>query len=402
MFTFVKYVMFSFVNMKNMQLKELFQEDFYSAIKMQEVTGRYVTNKDLEKVKSYFGDKIDFQEIGRSVKGKSVYMTRVGKGKIKVLAWSQMHGNEATTTKAVFDLLNTFINESGNKVISSILDSCSIFIIPILNPDGAEAYTRINANSVDLNRDLQQLSQPESRILMQQYQAIKPEFCLNLHDQRTIFSAGSRPEPATLSFLTPSKDPERSIDDSRRQSMCLIAGMAEDLQNELQGRIGRYDDAFNINCAGDTFQNLNIPTVLFEAGHFPEDYEREETRKYVFKALLSCLYQIAHLQPDTSGEESYFDIPENQKLFNDVIIRNARIGNENSEISIQFREVLGEKGIEFLPMVEKREKRISNYGHREIDAKGLEVSLPDGSEISENVVVNKIVINNRELEVKYR
>ncbi|GAA4322867.1 DUF2817 domain-containing protein [Gramella aestuarii] len=394
--------MFSFVNMKNMQLKELFQEDFYSAIKMQEVTGRYVTNKDLEKVKSYFGDKIDFQEIGRSVKGKSVYMTRVGKGKIKVLAWSQMHGNEATTTKAVFDLLNTFINESGNKVISSILDSCSIFIIPILNPDGAEAYTRINANSVDLNRDLQQLSQPESRILMQQYQAIKPEFCLNLHDQRTIFSAGSRPEPATLSFLTPSKDPERSIDDSRRQSMCLIAGMAEDLQNELQGRIGRYDDAFNINCAGDTFQNLNIPTVLFEAGHFPEDYEREETRKYVFKALLSCLYQIAHLQPDTSGEESYFDIPENQKLFNDVIIRNARIGNENSEISIQFREVLGEKGIEFLPMVEKREKRISNYGHREIDAKGLEVSLPDGSEISENVVVNKIVINNRELEVKYR
>ncbi|WP_238388471.1 M14 family zinc carboxypeptidase [Christiangramia aestuarii] len=385
-----------------MQLKELFQEDFYSAIKMQEVTGRYVTNKDLEKVKSYFGDKIDFQEIGRSVKGKSVYMTRVGKGKIKVLAWSQMHGNEATTTKAVFDLLNTFINESGNKVISSILDSCSIFIIPILNPDGAEAYTRINANSVDLNRDLQQLSQPESRILMQQYQAIKPEFCLNLHDQRTIFSAGSRPEPATLSFLTPSKDPERSIDDSRRQSMCLIAGMAEDLQNELQGRIGRYDDAFNINCAGDTFQNLNIPTVLFEAGHFPEDYEREETRKYVFKALLSCLYQIAHLQPDTSGEESYFDIPENQKLFNDVIIRNARIGNENSEISIQFREVLGEKGIEFLPMVEKREKRISNYGHREIDAKGLEVSLPDGSEISENVVVNKIVINNRELEVKYR
>ena len=388
--------------MMNKALKDLFQEDFYSAIKLNEVEGRYVTNKDLEKVEFKFQDRINFQEIGKSVNGKSIKMTKLGNGEIKVLAWSQMHGNESTTTKAVFDLLNTFLSKQDHKIVSSILDRCSIYIIPILNPDGAEAYTRVNANAVDLNRDLQDLSQPESKILMQQYNAVNPDFCLNLHDQRTIFSTGNKPEPATLSFLTPSKDPERSIDDSRRKSMSLIAGMATDLKRDLEFRIGRYDDAFNINCAGDTFQNLNTPTVLFEAGHFPGDYEREETRKYVFKALLSCLYQITHVQPDVSGEKGYFDIPENQKLFNDVVVRNAKIKGEKKEVSIQFKESLGENGVEFIPVVDKIKDKISNFGHREIDAKGLEVSLPDMSEIRENVIVNKIVINNTELEVKYR
>jgi murein tripeptide amidase MpaA len=35
----------------------------------------------------------------------------------------------------------------------------------MLNPDGAKTYTRENANKVDLNRDSQDLTQPESKIL---------------------------------------------------------------------------------------------------------------------------------------------------------------------------------------------------------------------------------------------
>ena len=46
-----------------------------------------------------------------------------------------------------------------------ILKACTLYIIPILNPDGAKAYTRLNANEVDLNRDAQDLSQPESKVL---------------------------------------------------------------------------------------------------------------------------------------------------------------------------------------------------------------------------------------------
>lgn len=44
--------------------------------------------------------------------------------------------------------------------------------------------------------------------------------------------------------------------------MSLIAGIVKDLKDELGERIGRYDDGFNINCAGDTFQSLGTPTIL--------------------------------------------------------------------------------------------------------------------------------------------
>ena len=388
--------------MKNQVLKDLFREEFYSQVKFEKITGRYITNEDLKLFLNELDDQFEVQEIGSSVQERTIRLISFGQGEIKVLAWSQMHGNEGTTTRAVFDLLNAIRLFSGQEVFSGLLKRCRFYFIPILNPDGAKAYTRVNANEVDLNRDMQALSQPESQVLMKQFHLIKPDYCLNLHDQRTIFTTGNKAQPATLSFLTPSMDKERSVDDSRRQSMSLVAGMAQDLSEELSQKIGRYDDGFNLNCAGDTFQNLSIPTVLFEAGHYPGDYAREETRKYVFKALLSCLYQIAVVQPELTGEEAYFDIPENQKLFNDIVIRNAKINGEPKEVAIQFREELSGGEVIFVPEVNKVDLEIVNFGLQEIDAKGGEVSLLDGSEVIENVIVNKIIINGKELELKSR
>ncbi len=48
----------------------------------------------------------------------------------------------------------------------------------MLNPDGAEKWTRTNANDVDLNRDSQNLTQPESQILRKCIEDFKPDLCL--------------------------------------------------------------------------------------------------------------------------------------------------------------------------------------------------------------------------------
>ncbi|TBW29091.1 M14 metallopeptidase family protein [Gramella sp. KN1008] len=402
MFTFVKHGMFSFVNMKNDVLKELFLDSFYREVKFEKITGRYVSPSHLDIVLKEFENYFELTEIGRSVENRPVFMYKLGKGKRKVLAWSQMHGNESTTTKAVIDLLKAFNIRGLHPILAEILESCSLYFIPMLNPDGARAYTRVNANSVDLNRDMQDLSQPESRILKEQFEKIQPDFCLNLHDQRTIFSAGPYARPATLSFLTPSKDPERSIDEARKISMGLIAGIAEDLSEQLPGQIGRYDDAFNINCAGDTFQHLSAPTILFEAGHYKEDYEREEVRKYVFRSLVSCLYQISTNESLSQDYKSYFEIPENQKLFNDVVIREVELDGEICEVGIQFKEILRDSRIEFEPVVENTGMKIEKFGHREIKGNKQKISLPDGRKLVENVVVNKILLNTAEIQVKSR
>ena len=372
----------------------------YNSFKNKELFGRYICLSDIENLLHNLGEEFSLKEIGTSVLGKPIHSIQFGKGAIKIMAWSQMHGNEATTTKAVFDLFNYISIYNKEPFVQKILNNCSICILPMLNPDGAEAYTRVNANNIDLNRDAQNLREPESRVLKQVFDNFKPDFCLNLHDQRTIFSAGNSANPAVLSFLTPSMDRDRKIYPSRIKSMQLIAKIAEDLSELLPGRIGRYDDAFNINCTGDTFQSTQTPTILFEAGHFPKDYEREETRKYVFLALISVLKSISDASFEDVNHYKYQEIPENEKLFHDIILREADTENGVVDVAIQYKEVLKDGKLVFLPQIEKIAFKIEKFAHKEIHCEKKKVAINNKSKLTENVIVNKIVLNGVELALK--
>ncbi len=340
--------------------------DLQKEIKVTEVQGRYVTNAAvfpfLNNLKS---SKFVVENIGESVLGKTIKDVTFGSGNHKILMWSQMHGNESTTTKAVLDFLS-FISEDSD-LANSILKNCTIKIIPILNPDGAEAYTRINANEVDLNRDAQKRTQPESKVLRSVYEQFKPDYCFNLHDQRTIFNVGATSKPATVSFLAPAHDEKRTISPTRGQSMQLIVAMNKELQQYIPGQIGRYDDGFNANCVGDTFQMLNKPTILFESGHFPDDYQREKTRALIFCAILRAVNVISLQSINDYDQKEYFEIPENGKLFYDILINDAEIINKSlpkdSKLGVLYKETLVEGELAFVPTVEILEKNSGFYGH---------------------------------------
>src|SRR5690606_34663806 len=113
---------------------------------------------------------------------------------------------------------------------------------------------------------------------------------------------------------------------------------------------GRFDDGFNINCIGDTVQNMEIPTVLIEAGHYPNDYQREETRKFVFMSLLSALYNFSNDNSDAKYLE-YFNIPDNLIFFFDFFYRNVKFNYDNKQIitnfAVQFSERVGNDQILF-------------------------------------------------------
>uniref|UniRef100_UPI00404B5F06 M14 family zinc carboxypeptidase n=1 Tax=Gelidibacter sp. TaxID=2018083 RepID=UPI00404B5F06 len=353
----------------------------------------------LEKHQPYFNIEI----IGTSVLGEPISVIQIGSGSTKILMWSQMHGNESTTTKAIFDLCNVFAYENDSQ-IQLILKQCTIVIIPMLNPDGAKAYTRVNANDVDLNRDAQDISQPESRVLRDFFNKLQPHFCFNLHGQRTIFSAGNTNKSATVSFLAPAQDENCTITETRKKAMEIITVMNKNLQQQIPNQVGIYDDAFNINCVGDTFQSLNVPTILFEAGHFADDYPREKVREYIFQSLIIAIDYIANNTVTGEKFERYLQIPQNAKCFYDIIIRNARLETEVCEqitdIAIQYQERLVDNRIEFIPVVEQISKLETFFGHREIDAKSQNVVLED---FDENKVVNEIVfvlINNEKIALK--
>ena len=382
--------------MKLQQIQSLFSDH-----KETSLFGRYITNNHIKPLLEKLKDKLVIEIIGTSVLGDSIYGLKIGRGKKRILMWSQMHGNESTTTKAIFDLLNTLLDKNSN--LDSILGTCTLYIIPILNPDGAKAYTRLNANEVDLNRDAQGLSQPESSALRTIFNSFNPHFCFNLHGQRTIFSAGNTNNPATISFLAPAQDEVCTITANRKAAMEVIGVMNKTLQDVIPNQVGVYDDAFNLNCVGDTFQNQNVPTILFEAGHYKDDYEREFTRELIYVSYLSSLNYIT--QNEITGEDykSYFKIPENGKCFYDVIIRNAKINmSENdalTDIGFLFQEKLINAKIEFIPKVIKIENLNGIYGHREFDAKGFEVFEISGQTIKVNYENVFVILNNEKISL---
>lgn len=354
-----------------MNLEELFNQN-----KEQSIEGRYLT---VEHIKPLL-DKINIHNqvkiIGKSVLGKPIYSYEVGSGKTRIYLWSQMHGNESTTTKALFDFINVL--NSGSEFAQKMLKTFTFYCIPILNPDGAALYTRVNANEIDLNRDSQSLTQPESKVLREVFEAFKPDYCFNLHDQRTIFGAGETGKPATVSFLAPSYNEEREINENRLKAINLIAAINDELQKYIPGQIGRFDDSFNINCIGDTFQFLGVPTILFEAGHFQNDYSREITRKFIFFSLITSFKTLVENDIVNNRITDYLNISQNKVVFYDFMYKNIKINYDGIEIITnfvaQYKEELIDSKIQFNAYIVEVGELENYFGHYEYDAKGAEYS----------------------------
>ncbi|RSK38589.1 M14 family metallopeptidase [Mangrovimonas spongiae] len=366
------------------------------------LSGRYINNQHLVSLITNYKNVYKVEEIGASVLGESINAIFLGQGSKRIFMWSQMHGNESTTTKAIFDLLNLF-NAPSNKTVEQLLNTCTIAIIPILNPDGAKQYTRVNANNVDLNRDAKNLSQPESKILRSFFDDFKPDFCFNLHGQRTIFSAGKANKSATVSFLAPSEDEERTVTTTRKKAMEVIVAMNKDLQKIIPNQVGIYDDTFNINCVGDMFQSLGCPTVLFEAGHYTNDYEREVTRALIFRALVTAIKHISKNEISGAHFKDYFNIPNNEKLFYDIIIRNATLNKADAkkgDIAIQYQERLESGNIKFIPKIEKISNLNNFYGHLEYNANNNVVLTEENEPVKVGFENDFVIINNEKYALK--
>jgi Zinc carboxypeptidase len=348
----------------------------FDHFKEQSISGRYITNKHIEPILENLKTNFEVSVIGKSVKNKPIYSVKIGDGKTKVFMWSQMHGNESTTTKALFDLFN-FLQSDTNEA-KEFKKNFTLLCIPIANPDGAEAYTRVNSNNIDLNRDSVDLSQPESKLLRRIFDNFKPDFCFNLHDQRTIFAAGNTQNPATVSFLAPSYNEATEYNVTRLKAVRVIVAMNSVLQNYIPNQIGRFDDEFNENCIGDSFQKLGVPTILFEAGHFPNDYLREETRKYIFISYLSSLKHISEnvIVGEILGD--YLDIPQNKSIFYDFVYRNFKFNENSSKIITNFaahyKEILVDETIVFEACIVEVGNSLTNYGHFEYDGDSGEYS----------------------------
>lgn len=346
-------------------------EQWYSKNYQDKLSGLRILFEDIEPLINKLSSEFNKKILGESTNGIPIYKISIGSGSKRILIWSQMHGNESTGTKAVFDLFE-FLSSSSelSDVRNNILKNCTLLFIPMLNPDGAILYTRENADGIDLNRDAVTLKAKESCLLRYLLDVFKPHFCFNLHDQRTIFNVEGTKNPATISFLAPSEEVTRKITKGRTETMSVIVAMNNMLQECIPNHVGRYTDEYYPTATGDNFQKLGYNTILIEAGHFYDDYERTQTRKYNFFALLQGIHFLS-IADDYKKYNSYFDIPENDKKHFDIIYRNGEF-IENSvteikDIGIIFKYKVVDNLLVRYESIELIGNLDSHYAYTEID-----------------------------------
>lgn len=315
--------------------------------------------------------------ISESVDKRSIHHLVAGKGKIKVLLWSQMHGDEATATMALFDLFNFLsADDQFNPLRNKLLTQLELHFVPMLNPDGAQIWTRRNSMNIDLNRDAKNLATPEAKALMSLGKQLKPDFGFNLHDQSTLYAAGKNTKnPATISFLAPAYNTAKEMNNTRTKAVQLIASINKAIQTKIPGQVAKYNDTHDSTCFGDTFQGMGISTILIESGGYQDDPDKQFIRKINFYGLITALDAIASQAYLNEEVESYWALPNNSRNLHDVIIRKVNMQNASVDLGINRNQRLS---ADFMTMnyngsLVRIAGLDSTYAYQEIDANGLNI-----------------------------
>jgi hypothetical protein len=288
------------------------------AAKMAELAARYPSEVALERV-------------GESIQGRPIQMLRVGRGERRVLLWSQMHGDEPSATPALLDLVDYLLTHRVDPDASAVLGRLELVLVPMLNPDGAEAYTRENAQAIDVNRDALNLTTPEGRLLKDLRDRYQPVLGFNLHDQNRRRTAGHSGVLSTNALLAVAGDAQQTLTPGRLLAQRASVAIADALGRFLPGGLARWDDEFNPRAFGDNLTAWGTPVVLIESGGLPPGRPFTDLTRLNFVAILTALRDLA--RDDFAGWDAarYAEIPENVLGdWVDVLVRGGEIRQPGS------------------------------------------------------------------------
>ncbi len=268
-------------------------------------------------------------QVGSSLEGREIWDVTFGTGATTVLMWSQMHGDEATATSTLIDLYAWIGRHAAEPAVRQLLAALTVHTVPMLNPDGAERWQRRNAQGLDLNRDALLLQGPESQLLKGLRDRLEPAVGFNLHNQNWRTSVGDPPQAAAISLLSVAGDEARTMTPGRVLTKKLGAVIRDALEPWAAGRMGRYDDSFEVRAFGDNLTKWGTPVLLIETGPWPAVDPDPMLVKLNFIALVTALQALADGGPggalDRADPARYDSLPENDSRLLHTIIRNVTI-----------------------------------------------------------------------------
>jgi hypothetical protein len=386
-------ILFTMISLSNTYTQDLGKilHDSHDAFKEKTITkrrfGYQVLKNRIEELKK--NSVFEVSLATKSTEGRDIYLIKCGTGKTKVLLWSQMHGDEPTATMALADIFNFLENkkDSAKREINPVLDNlreellkkCTFYFVPMLNPDGAEAWTRFTSLGIDMNRDAVALQTPEGRLLKQLVFDLNPDFAFNLHDKNRRYSAGQSGNLATISFLATAFNEEQEINSTRKRAMQVIVGMNQAVKTYIPNAVGRWFSDYEPRAFGDNIQKWGSTLILVESGGYKNDPEKQYIRKLNFVALLTGLQMVASKSYKKQGIKEYEQLPVNSKAIYDLIIRNVTIKKGETtfkaDIAINRNErpVTGKDYFTTSSIIEEIGDMSVFFGTDEIDGTDMEI-----------------------------
>jgi Zinc carboxypeptidase len=266
-----------------------------------------------------------FERVGESLEHRSINMMTVGTGPFRVMLWSQMHGDEPTATAALFDVFDYFQRHRTDPAVQRILSALTLYIVPMLNPDGAERFQRRNAQHIDVNRDALSLQTPEGRLLKLLRDRFEPKLGFNLHNQSWSTTVGDPPKPASISLLSVAYDKPQSENAGRKLSKKVCAVIRDALEPFASGQIGRYEEDFEVRAFGDNLTLWGTPVVLIETGPFPAAAPDPFLVRLNFVAIVSALDALATGAVAKADPKRYESLPVNESKGFYILVKNATV-----------------------------------------------------------------------------
>ncbi len=299
------------------------------------------------------------QKIGESYEKRPIHEIQFGEGPIKIIAWSQMHGDEATATMALCDIFR-FLNSDlpEHKKIWEILhQNCTIHFIPLLNSDGAARWTRETALGIDMNRDALHHYSPEAKLLSDWADQIKPDFAFNLHDQNRLYSVGNSAHQTHIAFLATTGDDAGTWTESRKRAGQLANRLTRLTQAKIPNKVAKWSDEFNPRAFGDNFQKRGYGLLLVESGGAGWDLEKQSLRRLHVSILIDAFYSIATGTYQQEKLDTYEALETNERQIFDIKLSNAPLdllGNVRADIGINLVEkAIGEELITYAWCIEE-------------------------------------------------
>ena len=124
---------------------------------------------------------VTVDSAGQSGEGRELLYATIGEGEDVFWLQARIHGNELHSTEAALQVLKYLTG--GSQDAKLIRENLTVVVIPMYNPDGAEANIRQSTTPtrIDLNRDWENFAQPESRAFYELWETVQPRLALDLH-----------------------------------------------------------------------------------------------------------------------------------------------------------------------------------------------------------------------------